>query len=72
MRTPTKPSTANCTLSMYISFLYQNPKNATCTRLSEILPISHDSVNRFLLRESEKKEELWNVVKEKIVLQGGT
>jgi len=72
MRTPTKPSTANCTLSMYISFLLSEPKNATCTRLSEILPISHDSVNRFLLRESYNPKELWNVVKEKIVLQGGT
>lgn len=72
MRTLTKPSTANCTLSMYISFLLSEPKNATCTRLSNILPISHDSVNRFLLRESYNPEELWNIVKEKIVLQGGT
>ena len=71
MRTLTKPSTDNCTLSMYISFLLSEPKNATCTRLSSILPISHDSANRFLLRESEKKKDLWNLVKEKIILQGG-
>jgi hypothetical protein len=32
MRTITKPSTANCTLSQYISFLLADPKNATCTR----------------------------------------
>ncbi len=37
MRTLTKPSTANCTLSMYIAFLLSEPKNATCTRLSDIL-----------------------------------
>jgi hypothetical protein len=39
MRTLTKPSTAQCTLPTYISFLLGEPKSTTCTRLSEILPI---------------------------------
>jgi len=72
MRTLTKPSTAQCTLPIYISFLLSEPKNTTCTRLSEILPISHDSVNRFLGREDYTQVDLWEAVKLKIVLHCGT
>lgn len=72
MRTLTKPSTAKCTLPMYISFLLSEPKNATCTRLSEILPISHDSINRFLQREDYTPGDLFALVKAQIVWQGGT
>jgi hypothetical protein len=36
---------------MYMGFLMSEPKSSTCTRLSEVMGISHDSVNRFLLRE---------------------
>jgi len=72
MRTLTKPSTANVTKPMYIAFLLSEPKNATCTRLSSILPISHDSVNRFLLRENYTSYDLWQVVCNQIVLTGGT
>jgi len=72
MRNLTKPSTAQCTLPIYISFLLSEPKNTTCTRLSEILPISHDSVNRFLERENYTPVELWDSVKSKIVLHCGT
>lgn len=72
MRKLTKPSTANCTLPMYIAFLLSEPKNVTCTRLSDILPISHDSANRFLLRENYTAYDLWQIVCHQIVLIGGT
>lgn len=72
MRTLTKPSTAQCTLPTYISFLLSEPKSTTCTRLSEILSISHDSVNRFLEREDYTALDLFQVVKSKIVLRCGT
>ena len=71
MRTLTKPSTAQCTLPTYISFLLSEPKSTTCTRLSEILPLSHDSVNRFLERENYTAFDLFQVVKSKIVLNCG-
>jgi len=40
MITLTKPSTAQCTLPAYISFLLSEPKSTTCTRLSEIFSYS--------------------------------
>ncbi len=36
------------------------PKSITCTRLSEVMGISHDSVNRFLLREAYEARDLFN------------
>jgi len=72
MRKLTKPSTAFCTLSIYVFFLFSEPKNATCTRLAEIFSLSHDCVNRFLEREDYTPHDLWEAVKSKIVLDGGT
>jgi hypothetical protein len=52
MRKSTKPSTAKCNLGIYTSFLLSEPKFGGCKRLAEILGnVSHDSINRFLLRE---------------------
>jgi len=39
------------------------PKSITCTRLSEVMGISHDSVNRFLLRENYEPKDLFNEAK---------
>ncbi len=72
MRIITKPSTDQCTLPIYISFLLGEPKNTTCTRLSNILGISHDSINRFLLRENYTPADLFAQVKSQISLEGGT
>lgn len=44
-----------------------------CTRLAEILEgLSHDSVNRFLLRERYEPKDLFDSVKQQINLTGGT
>ena len=45
---------------MYMGFLMSEPKSATCTRLSEVMDISHDSVNRFLLREAYEPKDLFH------------
>ncbi|MBW4475156.1 MAG: IS701 family transposase, partial [Stenomitos rutilans HA7619-LM2] len=51
MREPSKPSTAKCTCALYTLFLLAEPKYVSCVRLSEVMEeLSHDSVNRFLLR----------------------
>ncbi len=43
-----------------------------CSRLAEILEnVSHDSVNRFLLRERYEPKDLFDIVKEDINLEGG-
>jgi len=57
---------------MYIGFLMSEPKSSTCTRLSEVMDISHDSVNRFLLREAYEPKDLFNEAKKLVTLIGGT
>ena len=73
MRELSKPSTAQCNCSLYTLFLMAEPKYVSCVRLAEILEdISHDSVNRFLLRERYTPEDLFNEVKGDLTLVGGT
>ena len=57
---------------MYIGFLISEPKFVSCQRVSEVLNISHDSVNRFLQRESYTPLDLYNEVKQNIDPIGGT
>jgi hypothetical protein len=57
---------------MYMGFLMSEPNSATCSRLSEVMGLSHDSVNRFLLRESYEPEDLFNEAKRRLDLVGGT
>ena len=57
---------------MYIGFLLSEPKYVSCRRLGEVMNISHDSVNRFLNRESYDGKDLFNEVKPLINLCGGT
>lgn len=71
-RTIQRPSSAHCTLPMYIGFLMSEPKSATCSRLSEVMGISHDSVNRLLLRESYEPKDLFDEAKSALNLVGGT
>lgn len=72
IRKATRPPTAHCTLPMYMGFLMSEPKSSTCTRLSEVMGISHDSVNRFLLRESYEPNDLFNEAKRLLNVVGGT
>lgn len=48
------------------------PKSCTCTRLSEVMGMSHDSVNRFLLREAYAPQDLFNEARKLVNLAGGT
>jgi hypothetical protein len=55
-----------------VSFLLSEPKYGGCQRLAEVLPnLSHDSVNRFLLRERYEPKDLFEALKDKINLVGG-
>ncbi len=72
MRVITKPTTAKCNIQAYIRYLLSEPVRTSCTGLSDVLlNISHDSVNRFLLRENYRPEDLWTEVSEKIDLNNG-
>jgi Transposase DDE domain len=72
MRKVIRPPTAKCTLPMYMGFLMSEPKSVSCTRLSEVMGMSHDSANRFLLREAYTPEDLYNEAKKRVNLVGGT
>ena len=48
------------------------PKSTTCTRLSPVMGLSHDSVNRFLLRESYEPKDLFNEAQKLLEMVGGT
>ena len=72
IRKISKPSTARCNLEHYTLFLLSEPKQMGCKRLAEILKnVSHDSVNRFLLRERYEPKDLFDTVGEIIDLKGG-
>ena len=72
IREITRPPTAKCALPIDVSFLLSEPKNTSCLRLSEIESISHDSVNRFLNRETYEPADLFDEAKKHITLKGGT
>ena len=56
----------------YTLFLLSEPKYGGCCRLAEILGnLSHDSVNRFLLRERYEPKDLFDTAKDVINLEGG-
>jgi len=57
---------------MYIGFLLGEPKQTSCSRLGEVMSISHDSVNRFLNRESYTGRDLFNEASPCLNLKGGT
>lgn len=72
MRELSKPSTAQCNRTLYTLFLLSEPKYVSCGRRSEILAeLSHDSVNRFLLRERYTPKDLFDEVKGELTLAGG-
>lgn len=48
------------------------PKQANCSRLGEVMSISHDSVNRFLNRESYTGRDLYDEASPALNLKGGT
>lgn len=48
------------------------PKYVSCVRLEEIFEdLSHDSVNRFLLRENYTPKDLFELLKNHLILEGG-
>lgn len=73
MRQRSKPSTAQCNSALYTSFLLAEPKYVSCVRLAEILAkVSHDSINRFLLREQYTAKDLFDEVSGNLILSAGT
>lgn len=55
-----------------MGFLLSEPNGVSCSRLGSLLDMSHDSVNRFLNRESYSPQDLFNEIKPTLNLRGGT
>ncbi|POZ52250.1 hypothetical protein AADEFJLK_01725 [Methylovulum psychrotolerans] len=72
IRTITHPTSARCTLPMYIGFLLGEPKYGSCCRLAEVMDISHDNATRFLQRERYEGKDLYNESAPLLNLKGGT
>lgn len=72
MRAITRETTANCNPEIYARYLLSDPIHATCTSLSQIAEdVSHDSVNRFLLRENFTPKDLLKDIEGEINMVGG-
>jgi hypothetical protein len=72
IRVLSKPSTAQCNLDTYTSYLIAESKYGGCSRLGKICGMSHDCVNRFLERENYTPFDLFNEIKNQINLIDGT
>lgn len=72
IRKITRPSTARCTLPIYIGFLLGEPRYGSCCRLAEVMDISHDSATRFLQRERYDGKDLYHESAPLLDLKGGT
>jgi putative transposase len=58
----------------YIQFLLGSPKSVSAVeveRVSMVEGASHDSITRFLERDEERSEDLWQEAKESIIGQNG-
>lgn len=73
MKLKQKQEKAKCNLPTYTLFLLSEPKLISCQRLSDILgDLSHDAINRFLIRQQYTPKDLFEAIKTLINLNGGT
>ena len=62
-----------CSLEIYTRFLIAQPYRAECTKLASLMPnMAHDAINRFLNNSNFEPKDLFNLVKDKLDLEGGT
>ncbi|MEO0331207.1 MAG: transposase [Bacteroidota bacterium] len=59
-------------IEKYIAYLMSSPTGSSCVKASQVMEVSHDEVNRFLLLGNRSGLELFGIVKDHIDLQGGT
>ncbi|MHA6249029.1 IS701 family transposase [Pontibacter sp. CAU 1760] len=57
--------------SHYIAYLLSEPRKVSCVKASEVLEVSHDEINRFLLSSHFTGKELFEAVKQGLCLEGG-
>lgn len=58
-------------MGSYIAYLLSEPRKISCVKASEVLAISHDEINQFLLSNQFSGKDLFAAVKQGICLRGG-
>jgi hypothetical protein len=60
------------TLEQYMSYLLSSPMGSSCVQAAQVLEVSHDEVNRFLLRGNYSGKDLYEKAVVHLLAQGGT
>jgi hypothetical protein len=60
------------TIETYMSYLLSSPKGSSCVQAGEVLEVSHDQVNRFLLQGNYSGKDLFEKAIPHLVFVGGT
>jgi hypothetical protein len=60
------------TIEAYMSYLLSSPKGSSCVQAAEVLEVSHDEVNRFLLQGRYTGKDLYEKAVVHLVIAGGT
>lgn len=60
------------TMETYMSYLLSSPTGSSCVHAGEVLEVSHDQVNRFLLQGRYTGKDLFEKASPHLVLVGGT
>jgi hypothetical protein len=60
------------TVEQYMSYLLSSPTGSSCVQAAEVLEVSHDEVNRFLLQGNYSGKDLYEKAIVHLVAQGGT
>nr|WP_162055354.1 transposase [Pontibacter pamirensis] len=57
--------------AQYIAYLLSEPRKVSCVKASEVLEVSHDEINRFLLSSHFTGKDLFEAVRQGLKLEGG-
>jgi hypothetical protein len=60
------------TLEQYMSYLLSSPTGSSCVQAAQVLEVSHEEVNRFLLQGNYSGKDLYEKAVVHLVAQGGT
>jgi hypothetical protein len=60
------------TIEAYMSYLLSSPQGSSCVQAAQVLEVSHDQVNRFLLQGTYSGADLYTKAIGHLVAQGGT
>ena len=59
-------------IEQYIAYLMSEPGSSSCVRASEVLEVSHDKINPLLNQQYCTGYDLFQRVKNELVLSGGS